>query len=366
LNEETAKIYSALLRALEASIPRCHDPLELKEEERKFFEPDYQPPRRGDVGLSSSITTKEINKCLDTKIELDQLASEVEEDIALSIEGAEDVGSHVPTRQDYGTSPMASRLQRIQQHLGALACDPHEYVLPLKGEWAVPFHSMTQRIIEAEIESIVTHTLGTLAARMIRILKYYGHQELRHLASRAMVTEDQARTACTSLQQAGWVEVMELPRTARREVTKSLWLWSYDVLKARQKCLSDCYFAMSRLSIRLRRKQEEIERVIDKSERTDVQGNEDKFLSQGEKQLLAKFGKQTDIIVRQLLRMDELVAIMRDFSAMDYPHRLWDRSWINWRSLSREAEKGKAEDEEAEREGVDDDLNDNVDDLAEM
>jgi DNA-directed RNA polymerase III subunit RPC3 len=360
LSEPTAGVYSALLHILEDSISRCYDPLRPKQEERKFFEAEYQQPSPDDISLSQPISTREIANVLDAYVDLDQLASELEDDIALSIEGAT---AHAGTAtsltiEEDGTLPLALRLQKVQQHLGTLCCDPHGYVQTIKGEWSVPFHAVTQRIIENEIESMITQTLGTLAARMIRVLKYYGHQELKHLASRAMVTEDQARTACTSLQQAGWIEIVELPRTARREVTKSMWLWSYDVLKARQKCLADCYFAMSRLSVRLQHKRQDIQRVVDKSERTDVQGNEDKFLNQEEKEVLAKFRKQTDIVIRQLIRMDELVAIMRDFSPMEYPHKLWDPSWTDWCSSSRDGSDAKAEDDETEGDGGLDDFND--------
>jgi hypothetical protein len=183
-----------------------------------------------------------------------------------------------------------------------------------------------------------------------------------------MVTEDSARTACQLLQQAGWIEIIELPRTARREVTKSLWLWSYDVLKARQKCLADCYFSMSRLFIHLQKKRQDIEPAINKSERTDVQGNEDKFLSKEEKAALAKFARQTDLVTRQMIRMDELVAVMRDFSKMEYPHKIWDQGWIDWHSPSRELsdeDKRAIEEYEAEREAEAADDEYNLDDEEE-
>jgi hypothetical protein len=188
------------------------------------------------------------------------------------------------------------------------------------------------------------------------MLKYYGHQDLRNLASKAMVTEDTARTACQLLQHAGWIEVVEVPRTARREVTKSMWLWSYNVLKARQKCLTDCYFTMSRLSMRLQREREIISPAINKSERSDVVGNEDKFLNKEEKGLLAKYARQTDLVTRQMVRIDELVAVMRDFSAMEYPHKIWDLGWVEWYSPSREPsdeDKKLIEEYEAQREEED-------------
>jgi DNA-directed RNA polymerase III subunit RPC3 len=297
---------------------------------------------------------------LDPEIHIDEHAPELDDDVVHSVEDSVAAHSNQRNNQENDdTSPAVSTARRAERHLQTLVCDPQGFVQMSQGQWRVPFHPISQRIIEEEIETIITHNLGTLPARMVRILKFYGHQELRHLAARAMVTEDHARTACTELHKSGWIDVMELPRTARREVTKSLWLWSYDVLKARQKCLADCYFTMSRLSMRLQRERQEIERVIDKSERTDVQGNEDKFLGPSEKATLARFEKQTDMIVRQMVRMDEVVAIMRDFSAMEYPHKLWDHGWVHWQSPSPDAAEAKRR---ADAEGRGDDEADDEDD----
>jgi DNA-directed RNA polymerase III subunit RPC3 len=333
----TAKVYGALLRAIEGNTSRCYDVLERRPEvERDFFGPVYDKPKKKDIGLSEPITTREVANVLDPAIELDDgLAPEPDDDVAPSIEGANGVNGH-PENDDGGDIPTDSRLRKIEQHLHLLLCDPRGFVQITHREWRVPFHAITQRIIEGEIENIVTHTLGTLPTRMLRILKYFGHQELRALAAKAMVTEDQARTACQHLQSAGWIEVVELPRTARREVTKSMWLWSYDVLKARQRVLSDCYFTMARLSVRLSHDRQTIEQVINKAERSDVQGNEDKYLTDKEKEAIAKLDKTTHAVVRQMIRMDEIVALMRDFSTMEYPHKIWDMGWVEWHSPSRE------------------------------
>ena len=353
VNPSAAKVYDALLRNIERSTPRCYDPLQEVEIERTFLGPEYEKPKSIDLGMSDQITTREVTNMLDPDADITLLAPEPDEDDVLA--STEANGHHTPRRSDE-TSSLAVRASKVEQHLRTLVCDPQGFVRLKEGQWQVPFHVISQRLIEAEIETIITHTFGTLPARVVRVLKYYGHQELRHVAVRAMVTEEQARQACTVLQQAGWIDVVELPRTARREVTKSLWLWSFDILRARQKCLSDCYFTMSRLSMRLQKERSEIERVIDKSERTDVQGNEDKFLSSAEKEALARFERQTDKITKQMIRMDEVVAIMRDFSAMEYPHKMWDHSWIHWQSPSPEEAEGKrpgageesGEDEEGE------------------
>ncbi|KIV99933.1 hypothetical protein, variant [Verruconis gallopava] len=333
----TAKVYGALLRVLEGSTSRCFDPLEERpENEREFFGPVYEKPKKIDSGLSEAVTTQQIANMLEADLDLTAgLAPEPNDDVEPSVENANVVNGHASRHED-DDDPESARLRRIEQHLHVLVCDSRGLVRRKHREWFVPFHSTTQRIIESEIESCITHTLGTLPARMVRILKFYGHQELRHLASRAMVTEDQARTACQLLQQAGWIDVVELPRTARREVTKSLWLWCYDVLQARQKCLADCYFTMTRLSIRLQSERQKIESVITKSERSDVVGHEDKFLNNEEKVALAKFAKSTDLITRQMVRIDELVAVMRDFSAMEHPHKLWDLGWVDWQSPERD------------------------------
>lgn len=358
INPTTAKVYNAVLRYLEGPIPRCRDPLREKHTEREFFKEDGQKPFAADIGLSQPVSIRDVADLLPRDIDLSALAPEKSaDDIADSIEHNGTNGhAHSYENSNGDSNAEAVHFQNIQAHLNILVSDPQSFLVLKHGQYHVPFHQLTQRILEMEIETMVTHTHGTLPARMLRILKFYGNQELKQLAGRAMVTEDEARQAMTLLQREGWVDVVELPRTARREVSKSMWLWSYDVLRAREKCLGEAYFTMSRLSMRLQHERAKIERTIDKSERSDVVGQEDRFLSRDERGVLLKYNRQTEAVVRQMTRMDEVVAIMRDFSEMEYPHNLWDFGWIDWRSPTREDGEEKKDDEaEEDDDGADED-----------
>lgn len=296
----TSRVFDAFLRVLEVDITRCYDPLsERLPGERDFSAGVASKPLDWDLGTSEAVTTKQIAQLLDPDIDLDE-GLPPDADI---VDSVEHTNGHTPSRN--GDLSSYERQRRIQQHLNILICDPRGFVnLNHDRQYTVPFHALTQRLIEYELENTITHSFGMLPARIIRILKFYGNLEVWSIATRAMVTQDNARKALVVLQKAGWVDVMELPKNARREVMRSSWVHQYDVLRAREKHLSDCYFAMSRLHMRLASETAKVQRVIDKSERTDVVGNEDRLLNQEEKEVLEKHKKRKEMIWKQIGRLD--------------------------------------------------------------
>ena len=262
--------------------------------------------------------------------------STAENDNTVTSKSATEHDNTAASKSVAASDTYADRLAKIEQHLQLLICDSRGFVITHGEKWCVPFHAITQKVIEAEIENGITSRLGMLPARVVRILKFYGNLDLRSIMTRAMIQEEPARKAAGDLQRAGYIGIQELPRNSRRDPKMSQWLYSYDVLAARQKLLGDTYKAMARLHMRIEVEKKKIQRVIDKSERSDVVGKEDKYLNNTEKATLNKFAQQTSLIMRQVVRMDELVALVRDFSTMEYPHRLWDLGWVDWRQLSSE------------------------------
>ncbi|CAN9420268.1 unnamed protein product, partial [Alternaria alternata] len=89
----------------------------------------------------------------------------------------------------------------------------------------------------------------------------------------------------------GFVQTQEIPKVDRREAKHSLHLVWYDRQRAREKLLHDTY----------------------KAERSDVVGNEEKWLSTRELDDLRKWKEVQEKLLLQLMREDDLVAALRDF-----------------------------------------------------
>jgi len=106
----------------------------------------------------------------------------------------------------------------------------------------------------------------------------------------------------------------EIPKVERREAKHSLHFVWYDRQRAREKLLHDCYKGAVRILQRIAFEREKIQPLISKAERSDVVGNESKYLSPSELDALKKWQEVQQKLLLQLAREDDLIATLRDFN----------------------------------------------------
>jgi DNA-directed RNA polymerase III subunit RPC3 len=322
VGETTSKVYQALLRAVEDQTIRCYDSLDPlarpphvrkekkegkgrkekdEEEEREFtetmkrvLEDDHQP----------LIKTDKIAQMLDPELDLNN--GLFKQELAPVING------HTPEPVD-----PALRFLKIEQHLRLLAVDPRRFVLLVGRDYRVPYNTLTRTLIDNTIEDSISARHGMLSARVIRMLTAAGNLDEAQLCDNAMVSPKDIRLAITSLCHAGFLDYQEVPKDTTRQTARLLWSVRYNVRKARRQLISDSYQAMTRLLARLEVERTKVDMVIEKSERTDVIGNEEKYLSPHEQALLRRWNEVEEKVLTQIHRIDELVATMRDFSSME-------------------------------------------------
>lgn len=293
---------------LEEKIPRCYDRLGNRTDELDQAE---------DMAFAYPlIKTHEVAKMLPRDINLDiGLAGE---ELLPEINGNEN-GDKSPVALKRKQMDHPERLRKIERHLKILSVDPRGFVNADGRDWRVHFEELTRKLIDIAIEDSITARFGMLPARVIRILNKTGNLDEKQLIERSMVSEKDIRPAITQLTHAGFLKMQEVPRDNARSVSRLLWLNKYDVVKARRQLLADTYKAMSRLLMRIDLERERLDALIEKAERSDVIGNEDKYLNAEEKAKLQRWNEVEEILLRQVNRMDELVGILRDYSAMEAP-----------------------------------------------
>jgi len=115
------------------------------------------------------------------------------------------------------------------------------------------------------------------------------------------------------MQEAGYVDTQEIPRDNSRQPSRTIYLWFYDQDRMRKLVLNDVYKAMSRLLQRIKVERERVHTVIEKAERLDVRGHEDKYLTKVEREALWAWRECEEKLLVQLSRQDDLVALLRDF-----------------------------------------------------
>jgi DNA-directed RNA polymerase III subunit RPC3 len=95
--------------------------------------------------------------------------------------------------------------------------------------------------------------------------------------------------------------------------TRCYFLWFFDEKRANSLLLSDVYKAMSRNIQRTMVEKEKRKHLIEKSERSDVKANYEEYMTKNEKRELEIWRSREERLLAQLMRLDRIVMILRDF-----------------------------------------------------
>jgi DNA-directed RNA polymerase III subunit RPC3 len=212
-----------------------------------------------------------------------------------------------------------SSVQAIISHLELLAAGPRKFVIQTHYGWSVPFKTLTRTLIHHEILNTITARFGPLSSRIIRILHTNYSCDEKTLAQAAILKAKEVRATTTTLLAAGLLATQEVPRDSNRTTNRLLWLYSYSPVAARKALLTDSYRAMLRLMRRLEAEKARWRPLLEKSERLDVIGHEDKYLTAGERRELQQMAEREVEILAAVARIDDLVACLRDFAPLQDP-----------------------------------------------
>ncbi|KAK5017300.1 RNA polymerase III subunit C82 [Cryomyces antarcticus] len=319
IGDTTSNVYQALLQRLEDKTPRCIDEL------ADFVDEDDES------AALPSTTTLEVSSLLDPAIDLtadiamEEGVNGVDEGHDASEndeEWSEDVGvrktNGAPLTNGTSMPHQRDRLPLVEKHIRLLADDPRRLIRWVgnrgRGEWKVDFPALTSTLIQREIQNTVSACFGSTAARIVHILHAKGKLDEKQVATFGLLRQKDIRATLTSMQEAGFVETQEVPKEAARQPRSTIYLWYFDQDRCRKLLLNDTYKSMSRLLQRIKVEKAKVQAVIDKAERTDVVNNEEKYLTNMERDVLREWRNTEEKLLVQLARQDDLVALFRDFT----------------------------------------------------
>ena len=309
LGHVTAHIYQTMLRMLEQNTPRCYE--------------EYpEPPTAGDEGADNHIdsknlvtardVTKKISRYLDICEGLDPNAV-----VQITRKGHVRSANVLSQPIDPATLSMDEKTRIVDKHIQLLSEDPTHFVTWHSragfSQWHIEFEEIAKQLIQTEIENTISARKGTLGVKLIRALRKKGKLDERATCSAMMMSATDIRGIVNDLTVQGLVQTQEIPKVERREAKHSLHLIWYDRQRAREKLLHDTYKGMVRILQRIQFEREKVQPLLSKAERSDVVGNEEKWLSKGELDALRKWKEVQEKLSLQLFREDDLVATLRDF-----------------------------------------------------
>ncbi|KAL8670097.1 MAG: hypothetical protein Q9168_005342 [Polycauliona sp. 1 TL-2023] len=211
----------------------------------------------------------------------------------------------------------------LRQHLLLLSDQPQRFLIPVPRtktdleKWAIPYHDLSKTLLQNSIVSITISRFGPLAGRLIRILAANDNGtklDEKTLVLLSLIPQKQMRTLLHSMHRAGHIELQEIPKDgSQRRPGMTLFYWFFDPERCRKRMLEETYKTMTRLVQRARVEREAVSSTVEKAERTDVVGREEELLGEGELAALHEWREKEERIWGEVGRLDELVAVLRDF-----------------------------------------------------
>lgn len=309
LGETTARVYEAFLHVVEGSVKHCKPVEQYK-------------------GIDQNGSSESAGTCRATTMDvLENLEHDPEALEMLDIDDTTANGAHEHKRlkkrkldDSSSISTLEQRnhmLKEIETHLLLLAEHEIAFVERLSsrgmGEYTISFDRLTTTVRDYETEAVVCARFGTVAARMIRLLKRKGKLDEKQICAAALLRLKDVRTVLDAMLDAGFVEAQEIPKDNTRQPSRALYLWYFDQPRVESLLLERNYVAMSRCLQRVATQRDRVRTVIEKAERTDVVGHEDEFLTKADKVHLRAWREQEEKLLGQVARMDETVALLRDY-----------------------------------------------------
>jgi DNA-directed RNA polymerase III subunit RPC3 len=311
LGPVTARVYQTMLRMLESKTPRCWE---------EWPDPPIPGGESGENAIDPRflVTARDVATKLSRERDLD-IFEGIDPNAAVQITRK----GHV-SRTNIWTQPtdpaklnLEEKTKVVDKHIQMLAEDPFHFVTWHSragfSQWHIEFDEIARQMIQTEIENTISARKGSLGVKLVRALRKKGKLDERAMCNVMMMSAADVRGIVNDLTIQGFVQTQEIPKVDRREAKHSLHLVWYDRQRAREKLLHDTYKGMVRILQRIAYEREKIEFTLTKAERSDVVGNEEKWLSTRELDDLRKWKEVQEKLLLQLMREDDLVATLRDF-----------------------------------------------------
>ena len=226
--------------------------------------------------------------------------------------------------EDYQHGPLTivakdPRHETIRKHLLLLARHPYKflhhfpqtYILPER--WTVDFSSVVDNIVHHTLMETITSRYGTPARRIASILHEKGRIGEKDLMWISLLPQKPMKAYIAKMHAGGMVHLQEVPRDSTRTPARTMYLWFFDAERSKVNLMEEAYKVMARHLQRAQVEGEKVKNTVEKAMRSDVVGKEEVFLSVQEREALANWRSVERQIWGEIWRLDELVAIVRDY-----------------------------------------------------
>ncbi|KAG6042236.1 hypothetical protein E4U41_002579 [Claviceps citrina] len=214
-------------------------------------------------------------------------------------------------------TPSQSRIDQMRNHLLLLAESKHRFVRHSgnhgRGQWAVDFDLLMDRLRESELDAYIEQSYGRHGLRLTRILREKGKLDEKMLPSAALMKKSDVQGKMLAMQMAGLVDVQEVPKDNSRLANRTLFFWFFDGERTRAQLLDDIYKSMLRCLQTLDVERHRERSILTFVERKDVKGKEQEVMTTEHYNKYNQHLEGQQRLLGQVLRLDDMVAVFRDY-----------------------------------------------------
>jgi DNA-directed RNA polymerase III subunit RPC3 len=205
--------------------------------------------------------------------------------------------------------------EEIEEGLEGIAEGPYPFLRHDEDtkQWAVDKYGLATWIRDREILRLMRSRVSNIGMRLVRMMIDKGKLDERILLDLGLVHAKEMRQALAQLKSMGFIELQEVPREPHRQPSRTMYLWFFDPIRARDVLLGELYKSMARLYERLQTvERERMKATLEKVERDDVRDRVDEVVSGKEMVELRRFQAKEKWLLAEIGRLDESVALLRD------------------------------------------------------
>jgi DNA-directed RNA polymerase III subunit RPC3 len=145
------------------------------------------------------------------------------------------------------------------------------------------------------------------------VLRKFGKLDEKQIQKIALMKQGEVRKVLLRMQMHGFADIQEVPKDASRAPGRTVFLWWFDMDRVIKLMLEILYKTLCRCLEVLEVSRYEARDALALAGRDDVKGNEDEMLPENYLREFRAFQMKEEQLIIQMTRLDELVAIFRDY-----------------------------------------------------
>ncbi|BGP21127.1 hypothetical protein JCM10213_008960 [Rhodosporidiobolus nylandii] len=178
-------------------------------------------------------------------------------------------------------------------------------------KWAVNWSMLGKAMKRALVEAVIKEKLGQTAIRCWRIMEAKGKLDEKHLARLAFLSVKDAREVLGRLSSSGFVEPQEIPRSADRAPSRTLFLWFVDFNKVVTSLVAHHYKALANVQAQRQHQLRKRQGLVEKRERTDVR-EDSSLLTKRDQEAIRELDQTLEALAVAEQRLDEQLFVLRE------------------------------------------------------